>query len=230
MMYLQDIRFDLSSPQTIRIDFAKSNSKIKRLSAVDLFPSDKRLSSVIGSLPYPYPPPGYPVQYNTSYPLNPIPPMVPWGFGQTVNTREHTTRPSNRTSKVSPCSTLFVANIHRDVPENDITRLFRSIEGFQRLKRSQKDGSSICFVEYSDVNASTNALQRYQGFMLGPSEIRIQFARSRMGDRGRENQSNEQQENQQKLSSARPLDNATNTAEHSAENHLNRPPPAVVQN
>jgi len=192
----QDVRFDLTSPITLHIDFAKSNSKTKRLSPHDLFPAGRRMPPLVSNAPY-YPP--YP-QYSTpNYAMNPIPSMMPtpW-LRQSMNMREGLTllTPPNSppqsfsfpqgTSKVPPCSTLFVANIHPDVPERDLVRLFRITEGFQRLKMSQKDGSPICFVQYSDIAFSTNSMNTFQGFMVGPSQIRIEYARARMGESKRQ--------------------------------------------
>jgi len=194
MQYLRDVRFDLTSTQTLHIDFAKSNSKTKRLSPHDLFPAGRRIAPIVNSTPY-YPP--Y-AQYNTpNYPMNPPSSLIsnPW-YRQNMNMRDgpglltpsygssqYSIPPS---SKMAPCSTLFVANIHPDVPERDLVRLFRITEGFQRLKMSQKDGAPICFVEYSDISCSTNSMNSFQGFMVGPSPIRIEYAKARMGESRRQ--------------------------------------------
>jgi len=85
-------------------------------------------------------------------------------------------------SKVPPCSTLFVANLHLDVQERDLARLFKITPGFRRLRLSLKDGAAICFVEFDDVQSSTHALTNFQGFPVGTSNIRIEYARTRMGE------------------------------------------------
>jgi len=90
---------------------------------------------------------------------------------------------------------LFVANIHPDVSERDLLRLFRTVAGFVRLKMSQKDGAPICFVEYSDISSSTNAMHTYQGFPVGANQIRIEYARARMGESKRQLHTNIQEDN-----------------------------------
>jgi RNA recognition motif-containing protein len=197
MRYLQGARFDLTSPQTLRIDFAKSNSKIKRLSPRDLFTSEKRSRSPVGGAPY-YP--SYP-QYNTpGYGMGSLSSsLIPWFNNLNINDNNFSIPPPFSSphphvssygtapyppapSKVPPCTTLFVANIHPDVVEKDLLRFFRTTTGFTRLKVSQKDGAPICFVEYADVPSSTSVMQTFQGFPVGPSQIRIEYARAKMGE------------------------------------------------
>eukprot|EP01123_Difflugia_compressa_P014495 TRINITY_DN757_c0_g1_i2.p1 TRINITY_DN757_c0_g1~~TRINITY_DN757_c0_g1_i2.p1 ORF type:complete len:330 (+),score=61.31 TRINITY_DN757_c0_g1_i2:253-1242(+) len=167
LRYLQDVRLDLASTTTLRLSFAKSNSKTKRLSPEDLFPAEhNRFTSTL--IP---PPPSSTSLYGSPSTL--------------VGTRgSHGTRnQQSPNTTVPPCSTLFVANIHPEVPERDLARLFKTVPGFQRLKMSQKNGLPICFVEYNDVQNSTTALNSFQGFMVGPSPIRIDYARARMAEK-----------------------------------------------
>eukprot|EP01123_Difflugia_compressa_P014499 TRINITY_DN757_c0_g1_i6.p1 TRINITY_DN757_c0_g1~~TRINITY_DN757_c0_g1_i6.p1 ORF type:complete len:352 (+),score=76.05 TRINITY_DN757_c0_g1_i6:54-1109(+) len=169
LRYLQDVRLDLTSTTTLRLSFAKSNSKTKRLSPEDLFPAEhNRFTSTL--IP---PPPSSASLYGSTSPSTLV------GTRGSQGTRNQ----QQQNTTVAPCSTLFVANIHPEVPERDLARLFKVVPGFQRLKMSQKNGLPICFVEYNDVQNSTTALNSFQGFMMGPSPIRIDYARARMAEK-----------------------------------------------
>jgi len=235
MRYLQGVRFDLTSPQTLRIDFAKSNSKTKRLSPRDLFTSEKRSRSPVGSAPY-YP--SYP-QYSTpGYGMGSLPSsLLPWFHNLNISDNNFSIPPPFSSthplvssssygpppapSKVPPCTTLFVANIHPDVMEKDLLRFFRTTTGFTRLKVSQKDGAPICFVEYVDVPSSTSVMQTFQGFPVGPSNIRIEYARARMGESQSKRQQREspfqnlEQSGKQKQNSDTPHSPAQSPHNHS---------------
>jgi hypothetical protein len=173
MRCVKNVQFDPSLPQVLRVDFAKSDTKVKRLAQVDSYVNggEKRNGN---QFPYetPYFPSLYP-QYST---MNPV--LIPW-FPNT-NMRENSgplsdisPRPHynswgssftrSTSSHIPPCTTLFVANLYPNVPERDLLLLFKTIPGFQKLKKSQKDGAPICFVEYSDIQSSANALNTLQG-------------------------------------------------------------------
>jgi len=226
---LQDLRFDPNVPQTLRIEFAKTNSKTRRLPQE--FYAEKRrrsalaaaASSFFGPTPYgTYNSPGYGVDPNM---------LVPWF--QNLNMRGNSgnlptypgelpfapltppnpfgTPPQMQPSKVPPCSTLFVANLHPDVQERDLIRLFKIIQGFRRLRLNLKDGVPICFVEFESVQSSTHALTTFQGFPIGPSSIRVEYARTRMGETKRtRSDDGEQGKNQ---------DNDTSPSQHNDDNN-----------
>uniref|UniRef100_A0A915EIF0 RRM domain-containing protein n=1 Tax=Ditylenchus dipsaci TaxID=166011 RepID=A0A915EIF0_9BILA len=85
-----------------------------------------------------------------------------------------------------PCSTLFVANLGAQPQEEELRQLFKSFAGFSRLRMHHKGGSPVAFVEFAAVQQAAVALSALQGFQLTTSErgsgIRIEFARSKMGD------------------------------------------------
>lgn len=85
-----------------------------------------------------------------------------------------------------PCSTLFVANLGSNVNEEELRQLFKNFPGFSRLRMHTKGGSPIAFIEYQDVRQATIALNNLQGFQLSSLDrgngIRIEFARTKMGD------------------------------------------------
>uniref|UniRef100_A0A6B2LB13 RRM domain-containing protein n=1 Tax=Arcella intermedia TaxID=1963864 RepID=A0A6B2LB13_9EUKA len=170
LRYLHDIRMDLNSPQKLRIEFAKSNSKTKRLSPQDLFPTDRRGPIGVNPSFCPPPPFSYPPPH---FPLTGGPPFIPapWKRPPKIPLPSH-----------SPCSTLFIANIHPDVQERDLEKLFANTKGFRRLKMGGKEGVPICFVEFSDTYSSSVALNHFQGSVVGGNPIRIEYAKAKMGD------------------------------------------------
>lgn len=85
----------------------------------------------------------------------------------------------------SACSTLFVGNLGPSVNEEELKQVFRSFPGFCRLRMHTKGGSSVAFVEYSDIRQATQAMTSLQGFQISSSErggMRIEFAKNKMGD------------------------------------------------
>ncbi|CAH1788753.1 unnamed protein product [Owenia fusiformis] len=92
----------------------------------------------------------------------------------------------------APCSTLFVANLGQFSSEQELKDIFSSFPGFSRLKMHNKGGSPVAFVEYQDLRFANEAMQRLQGFVLLSSErgggLRIEFAKNKMGEKGREDQ------------------------------------------
>ncbi|VDK42301.1 unnamed protein product [Anisakis simplex] len=83
------------------------------------------------------------------------------------------------------CSTLFVANLGQSVNEDELKQIFRSFPGFCRLRMHTKGGSSVAFVEYSDIRQATQAMTSLQGFQISSSErggMRIEYAKNKMGD------------------------------------------------
>jgi len=62
------------------------------------------------------------------------------------------------------------------------------------MKIQLKHGSPIGFVEFTDEQASTNALQLFQGYHIGDVALKIDYAKAKMGEtkrRGRENDEDE---------------------------------------
>ncbi|WKX91536.1 hypothetical protein Q1695_009957 [Nippostrongylus brasiliensis] len=83
------------------------------------------------------------------------------------------------------CSTLFVANLSPGVTEDELRSVFKAFAGFTRLRMHTKNGSSVAFIEYSSLASATSAMMALQGFQLGSSErggIRIEYARNKMAD------------------------------------------------
>jgi len=180
---VQDLRFDPNVALPLRVEFAKTNSKARRLPPE--FYADKRRKAALAASASPvfqydsYPNPNLLVPWFQNLNVG-RPGAMPYDMGYSFNASS-SSQPQ-QPSKVPPCSTLFVANLHPDVAERDLNRLFRNTAGFRRLMLSLKDGIAFCFVEYSDVESSTHSMNNLQGFPIGPTSIRIEFARTRMGE------------------------------------------------
>ncbi|VDM23781.1 unnamed protein product [Toxocara canis] len=99
------------------------------------------------------------------------------------------------TASTTACSTLFVANLGQSVNEEELKQvrlifflpfsIFRSFPGFCRLRMHTKGGTSVAFVEYSDIRQATQAMTSLQGFQISSSErggMRIEYAKNKMGD------------------------------------------------
>lgn len=102
------------------------------------------------------------------------------------------TAPHPNPSGNPPCSTLFVANLGSNVDENEVRQLFKSQPGFGRLRmHSKENASSVCFVEYQNVQCATLVLMGLQGYQLSnQSCIRIEYAKCKMGESNNNNAAN----------------------------------------
>lgn len=102
------------------------------------------------------------------------------------------TAPPPNPSGNPPCSTLFVANLGSNVDENEVRHLFKTQPGFSRLRmHSKENASSVCFVEYQNVQCATIVLMTLQGYQLSnQSCIRIEYAKCKMGESNNNNAAN----------------------------------------
>jgi len=197
---VQSMQFDPASPHTLRVDFAKANSKTKR------FGHDPQYSFAPGGIDprsaYPYDvyarDPAYAAAAPYWYQMgrDPAAPPLPQDMSVPQALAPPPYSAPTQTSRMPPCSTLFVGNLPRNVTEHDLLRIFRSAPGFMRMRMSTKAGSPIVFVDYADVQASTYALQMLQGYPVSDSQLRVEFARTKMGEsrrRAREEDNDDEQ-------------------------------------
>eukprot|EP01126_Amoeba_proteus_P017391 TRINITY_DN1835_c0_g2_i5.p1 TRINITY_DN1835_c0_g2~~TRINITY_DN1835_c0_g2_i5.p1 ORF type:complete len:276 (+),score=24.00 TRINITY_DN1835_c0_g2_i5:1-828(+) len=182
---LHNIKFDPSFHQTLRIEMAKSNSKTKRL----LDEPDTRLDSRRREptwRPNDIPPPGG-MYFHDSYPppsQSSYPPYPSWGYPpDRPDMFQMAVGPGRKNT--APCTTLYVAGIEPHVGEENLTRLFSSIPGFKKVLLTQKENSTFAFVEYTDIQSSTQALCTFNNVQIGNSHVRIEFARNKMGERAK---------------------------------------------
>ncbi|XP_026683623.1 cell wall integrity protein scw1-like [Diaphorina citri] len=93
--------------------------------------------------------------------------------------------PSQGMNGMSPCSTLFVANLGQFVSEQEIKDIFGSFPGFSRVRMHNKGGSPVAFIEYTDVNFAIQAMSNLNGSYLASSDrgaIRIEYAKTKMAE------------------------------------------------
>lgn len=66
-----------------------------------------------------------------------------------------------------PTSTLFVANIPKDITTRELNILFRFMPGFQGVRLVMKEGRApICFADFLDPNCAALAMHSLQGYRL----------------------------------------------------------------
>ncbi|CAI4223138.1 unnamed protein product [Auanema sp. JU1783] len=90
-----------------------------------------------------------------------------------------------QTNNTPACSTLFVANLASTVSEDELRTVFKAFPGFTRLRMHSKNGSSVAFVEYSDLRHASHAMLSLQGFQVSSADrggLRIEYARNKMAD------------------------------------------------
>ncbi|XP_028399533.1 protein couch potato-like [Dendronephthya gigantea] len=210
---LQGVRFDPEVSQALRIEFAKTNTKVSKMAyrngAVKmaspteaLTPLDLTgLSFFAASEPVSWHPAR--ISYADS-PTSPLPSPI---HSPVINHFQHTLqhhplyqpvnmqsstfslRPPAMVTNDNPvCSTLFVANLGQSCTETELHNFFARTLGFKRIKMLNKGNAPCCFVEYQDVYHASVAMNMLQGHAMPSSEgvrggIRIEYARSRMGER-----------------------------------------------
>ncbi|KAH9663676.1 putative RNA-binding protein [Citrus sinensis] len=80
---------------------------------------------------------------------------------------------------VTPCATLFVANLGPTCTEQELTQVFSKCPGFLKLKIQSTYGPPVAFVDFQDTVSSTAALNNLQGTILYSSPtsdgIRLEF-------------------------------------------------------
>jgi len=179
LQMLKDLRFDPSSPQSMRVEFAKSNTKYSYLSTPGEFFVPEKKKGIPMEHNY-YPKMAYP--FINNFAVNPIYPLP-----QSLISLPPANLVSPRTSSGSQkqSSTLYVADFHPVVTERDLTRLFETQPGFSKLVMS-KTGLPFCFVYYDDIQSATKAMQSFHGILVGPSHLRIEYAREKKKNQRKE--------------------------------------------
>ncbi|EFJ22716.1 hypothetical protein SELMODRAFT_104881, partial [Selaginella moellendorffii] len=131
-----------------------------------------------------WPPQGYmaPAPYDPygSYPVAQVPPPVPppapvapAGYAPVQqNTKDN-----------PPCNTLFIGNLGEATSEAELRGLFSrqclcSQPGFRQMKVLRQGRSTVCFIEFVDVNTAMAVHTNLQGAVLSTSDrggMRIQY-------------------------------------------------------
>uniref|UniRef100_A0A6P7GSW7 RNA-binding protein with multiple splicing 2-like n=1 Tax=Diabrotica virgifera virgifera TaxID=50390 RepID=A0A6P7GSW7_DIAVI len=194
----QGVRFDPDMPQTIRLEFAKSNTKVSKpkqqaANAANTHPTlmhpltgRKYTALDSGGINRSTPPMTMPHPTAlTSVHAASLPHFLPSpALASPVGSSS--SQPGMGVSN-PPCSTLFVANLGQFVSEHELKEIFASFPGFCRLRMHTKGGSPVAFMEYQDVRCAAHVMAALQGSFLLSSDrgpIRIEYAKSKMAAEG----------------------------------------------
>jgi RNA recognition motif-containing protein len=176
---LNGIAFDPDTDQTLRVEFARANSKVKRIiSDAGVQQQEKRRR--VGT-PYAQPSYGYNQAYSGAYDH-----YSTYGYTEPYahSSMHHmNTTPSQHQhphSRLTPCTTLFVTGLDPTISQNELISIFSGGAGFQRFLLG-KDGQH-CFLDYSDLNSSSNALTSLNGYLVGSYRIKVDYAKKKMGE------------------------------------------------
>lgn len=194
MHALNGMVFDLEKGSTLYIDLAKSNSRSKRSRADDERPGlDKKVKVSAG---FSRPPDSgvgsvhMPGMGNSAYSMIGYPSTQShgnfdgWALNETPAKLNNSSAPYFP-QNVTPCPTLFVANLGPTCSEQELIDIFSRCPGFLKLKMQSTYGTPVAFVDFQDTPCSTGALNHLQGTVLYSSPagegMRIEYAKSRMG-------------------------------------------------
>lgn len=196
---LQGVRFDPECAQTIRLELAKSNTKVSRPKQSTPPPPSP--------VPAPHQPAPPPTQFLAQYPSELLLDHMPLFndhqlLALSLPQFAHLTAPLHHLHQLQqlqqpsllaslqqqqqaafaasaaaavqqaapPCSTLFIANLLPTVNEDELRALFKTFPGFCRLRTHSKPNASVAFVEYVDVRQATQAMMALQGIPVTSSE------------------------------------------------------------
>jgi RNA recognition motif-containing protein len=179
---LNGITFDPNVEQTLRVEFARANSKVKRI-ITDAGAQQQEKRRRVGS---PYTQPTY--GYNTGYTGTSYDHYSTYGYNEpyshsaslhqmNIPLSQHQ-HPQH--SRLTPCTTLFVTGLDPTIGQNELISIFSGGAGFQRFLLG-KDGQH-CFLDYSDLNSSANALTSLNGYQVGAYRIKVDYAKKKMGE------------------------------------------------
>eukprot|EP00899_Mesostigma_viride_P003908 jgi/Mesvir1/13518/Mv26025-RA.1 len=188
---LNGSKFDPDIPHIeLRLELAKSNSRVKKR-PVDGTPGGMaKRGRPGGLLPGQVASDAFP-----GAPFNPLGglPLATGGFEPNLWNMPSGNAPggfggfSGGMNAPLPCNTLFVANLSAGVSEATVHDAFARMQGFQRLKLTNKGRDTSAFVEFADVACSTQAMNLLQNPHNLPAVLRglrVEYAKSPMGSRG----------------------------------------------
>ncbi|GFZ04249.1 prenylated RAB acceptor 1.F4 [Actinidia rufa] len=108
--------------------------------------------------------------------------------GETVGDSEHAVATENEHTEktvdgVSPCSTLFIANLGPNCTEDEMKQVLSQYPGFKALKVRARGGMPVAFADFEEIEQATKAMEALQGSWLQSSDrggMHIEYARSKM--------------------------------------------------
>lgn len=199
---LQNLVFDAETNSILRSEMAKKNLYVKRdvigvVSDTNNFDQSKRMRTGGDYTPAAYhapgtfvPPPasvwgpqsymatatasydpygGYPVPQVTPVPM----PVAPAGYAPVQNMKDN-----------PPCNTLFIGNLGENTSEAELRGLFSGQTGFKQMKVLRQGRSTVCFIEFEDLNSAVVVHNNLQGAVLTSSDrggMRIQYSKNPFG-------------------------------------------------
>uniref|UniRef100_A0A0C9SA94 TSA: Wollemia nobilis Ref_Wollemi_Transcript_4376_1943 transcribed RNA sequence n=1 Tax=Wollemia nobilis TaxID=56998 RepID=A0A0C9SA94_9CONI len=199
---LQNLVFDAEKNSILRAEMAKKNLYVKRgvpgvASDANSFDQSKRMRTGGDYNPAAYPAPGTYVpqpaslwgpqgymappgaQYDPygGYPVpqvQPVPmPVAPAGYAPVQNMKDN-----------PPCNTLFIGNLGENTSEAELRGLFSGQPGFKQMKVLRQGRSTVCFIEFEDLNSALAVHNNLQGAVLTSSDrggMRIQYSKNPYG-------------------------------------------------
>eukprot|EP00871_Galdieria_phlegrea_P005870 jgi/Galph1/770/GphlegSOOS_G5467.1 len=185
--------FDPATGSKLKIEFARSNTRVKREWA-HVSSDDRRNDSRYTEKRY------RGNDYNIGTAAGGVVAQLPllaqstsqnhlWGLANNTGGLQYPMMPniSMPAYNQNACSTLFVGNLSQSVTQAELENLFSRCTGFKRVRLNIKDERApVAFVEFTDTIYSTQAMQQCQNVPLPSSEkggIRIEFARNKMSHR-----------------------------------------------
>ncbi|MCO5581211.1 hypothetical protein L7F22_035089 [Adiantum nelumboides] len=109
-------------------------------------------------------------------PLAPVPTaLAPSGYAPIQNNKDN-----------PPCNTLFIGNLGESTSETELRGLFSGQPGFKQMKVLRQGRSTVCFIEFTDVNAAIAVHNNLQGAILASSDrggMRLQYSKNPFGKR-----------------------------------------------
>ncbi|KAJ7122711.1 hypothetical protein O6H91_Y563300 [Diphasiastrum complanatum] len=203
---LQNLVFDADTNSVLRAEMAKKNLYVKRDGPFD-HSKRMRTGADSGSAGYPpsflpgvgtgadsgpggYPPsflpsatpawapqgyisPGAPYDPYAGYSISQVAHVGPAGYAPVQNTKDN-----------PPCNTLFIGNLGEATSESELRGVFSSQPGFRQMKVLRQGKSTVCFIEFVDVNTAMVVHCNLQGAVLLTSDrggMRIQFSKNPYG-------------------------------------------------
>ncbi|KAH7434789.1 hypothetical protein KP509_06G034500 [Ceratopteris richardii] len=211
---LQNLMFDYETNSVLRAEMAKKNLFVKRGvtgtgAVAQAFDQSKRLRTAgnytpshyappgaygaptpASWVPQSYVPPGAPYDPYASYSmpsLQPVArpvvtPVAPAGYMPMQNIKDN-----------PPCNTLFVGNLGENTSETELRGIFSGQPGFRQMKVLRQGRSTVCFIEFADLNSAIAVHNNLQGAIVTSSDrggMRLQYSKNPFG-RKRESVNNQ---------------------------------------
>ncbi|XP_014666811.1 PREDICTED: RNA-binding protein with multiple splicing 2-like, partial [Priapulus caudatus] len=192
----QGVRFDPDLPQTLRLEFAKSNTKVSKPKQQSPQPAATHPTLVYNPFAAPSPavlPEGWAHHPLTAaYTHELAPAAIPHHALIHPALHAQTQRSFLQADRYGHFTDQQIWSVDRDIVELPYMgpvyeEKVKCFPGYRRLRMHNKGGSPVAFVEFEDIRSATQGLHSLQGFTLLSSErggMRIEYAKHKMGETG----------------------------------------------